>query len=186
MLGTSPQAYYQWQQRQARPAHVQAITLSVVHRIRRQLPRLGTRKLWRQLHKMQLEIGRDYLFKILKSNYLLIRRTHRPYPTTRTNGQPARYPNLLRQQPPTAPGQAWVSDITYLRLGSSHRFLAVVADAFTRRILGYALSHRLDHPGGRPGPCTSPIAQPTPPMPTTCRPRYSVQQQRTSQSAPPI
>lgn len=144
MLGVSPQAYYQWQRRQVQRARTQALILSLVHSIRRQLPRLGTRKLWHELHKMQLRIGRDYLFKILKNNHLLVITKPRAYQTTRSGPQPARYPNLLRHHPPQAPRQAWVSDITYLRLGNSHRFLAIVADAYTRRIVGYALSNRLD------------------------------------------
>jgi putative transposase len=52
----------------------------------------------------------------------------------------ARHPNRLWRTPLTAPNQVWVGDITYLRVGSAWRYLAIVMDAYTRRILAWTLT----------------------------------------------
>jgi putative transposase len=53
------------------------------------------------------------------------------------------YPNLIAGSTPTAPNQVWVADITYVRLREEFIFLAVVLDAFSRRVLGWALGESL-------------------------------------------
>jgi len=54
----------------------------------------------------------------------------------------ARHPNRLWNTPVTAPNQVWVGDITYLRVGGAWRYLAIVMDLFSRRILSWSLTHR--------------------------------------------
>jgi len=54
------------------------------------------------------------------------------------------WPNLCRQATPTGINQVWVADLTYLRLLWEFVYLAVILDAFSRRVVGYALSRRLD------------------------------------------
>ena len=55
-----------------------------------------------------------------------------------------RFPNLVKDLTITHPDQVWVSDITYIALGSGFVYLAVVMDVFTRSIRGWFLSRRLD------------------------------------------
>lgn len=114
--------------------------MALIEAQRRILPRIGTRKLQLTLHRQGVKAGRDELFKLLKTNKLLISRKPKTYRTTRPCKSPPRYPNRLPNHRPTQPGQAWVSDITYLRFGRSYRFLALVLDVFTRRIVGHAIS----------------------------------------------
>ena len=54
------------------------------------------------------------------------------------------YPNLARQMTPTAINQLWVADITYIRLRTEFVYLAVVLDAFSRRVIGWALGRTLE------------------------------------------
>ncbi len=54
----------------------------------------------------------------------------------------ARHPNRLWSTSVTAPNQVWVGDITYLRVGGAWRYLAIVMDLFSRRILSWSLTHR--------------------------------------------
>lgn len=54
-----------------------------------------------------------------------------------------RYPNLLRGVQPKRPNQVWVSDVTYIRLGSTFIFLAVILDAYSRAVRGWALRRDL-------------------------------------------
>jgi putative transposase len=54
------------------------------------------------------------------------------------------YPNLRADCIPTGPDQLWVADMTYLRVGSDAAFLAVLLDAWSRKVIGYALGPMLD------------------------------------------
>jgi putative transposase len=54
----------------------------------------------------------------------------------------ARHPNRLWTSQVTGPGQVWVGDITFLKVGTSWRYLAIVMDQHTRRILAWTLTRR--------------------------------------------
>jgi transposase InsO family protein len=54
------------------------------------------------------------------------------------------YPNWARQLTPTAVNQLWIADITYIRLRQEFVYLAVVLDAFSRRVIGWALGRTLE------------------------------------------
>jgi putative transposase len=54
------------------------------------------------------------------------------------------HPNLARQMRPTAVNQLWVADITYIRLRTEFVYLAVILDAFSRRVIGWALGRTLE------------------------------------------
>ncbi len=59
------------------------------------------------------------------------------------------YPNLARDITPTTINQLWIADITYIRLRTEFVYLAVVLDAFSRRVIGWALGRTLEaEPGG--------------------------------------
>ncbi len=53
------------------------------------------------------------------------------------------YPNLARKLVPTAVNQLWIADITYMRLAEEFVYLAVVLDAFSRRVIGWCLEDHL-------------------------------------------
>jgi transposase InsO family protein len=53
------------------------------------------------------------------------------------------YPNVARDFEPTAINQLWVSDITYIRLREAFLYLAVILDAYSRRVIGWALGENL-------------------------------------------
>ena len=54
------------------------------------------------------------------------------------------YPNRRADVTPTGPDQLWVADLTYLKVGRESAFLAVLLDAWSRRVIGYALGPLLD------------------------------------------
>ncbi len=63
--------------------------------------------------------------------------------TTDSNHPYTRYTNLIRGMQLTRPNQVWVADITYIRLGTRFMYLAVILDAFSRAVRGWALSRSL-------------------------------------------
>lgn len=54
------------------------------------------------------------------------------------------YPNLAKDFAPTGINQIWVSDITYICLQGDFVYLAVILDAYSRRVIGWQLSRRID------------------------------------------
>lgn len=90
-------------------------------------------------HKRVLRIMRE-------DNLLCIRKRHFIATTDGEHGLPV-YPNLARAM--RAEGldkidQLWVSDITYIRLRGEFIYLAVILDAYSRRVIGWELSRRID------------------------------------------
>jgi transposase InsO family protein len=54
------------------------------------------------------------------------------------------FPNLARGFRPTGPHQLWVGDITYIRIAAGFVYLAVILDAWSRRVIGYAIGRQID------------------------------------------
>lgn len=54
------------------------------------------------------------------------------------------YPNLLKNQTLSGPNQAWAADITYIRIRAGFVYLAAILDLYTRKVIGWAISRRID------------------------------------------
>ena len=78
-----------------------------------------------------------------EDNLLCVRRRRFVVTTDSRHNLPV-YPNLAAQITPTAINQLWVADITYIRLRTEFVYLAVVLDAFSRRVIGWALGRTLE------------------------------------------
>ena len=116
-------------------------------RIRRQMPRIGTRKLYYLLKESFLRdgicIGRDRLFDLLREEGLLIVKKKKYTKTTDSKHWMRKYPNLVKQVELRRPEQVWVADITYLSVSTGYRYLHLVTDAYSKRIMGYNVSETL-------------------------------------------
>jgi transposase InsO family protein len=64
--------------------------------------------------------------------------------TTDSNHGRKVYPNLAAEMTLTGINQLWVADITYIRLETEFVYLAVVIDAFSRRVIGWALDRTIE------------------------------------------
>lgn len=111
-----------------------------------QYPKYGTRRMTHQLRRAPYcyQINRKRIQRLMREKKLLrpVKRTR--YRTTNSQHPYPRYPNLMKDMEVVRPEQAWVSDITYIRLGRGFVFLAVIMDVFTRTIRGWNLSRNLD------------------------------------------
>ena len=111
------------------------------------MPRLGTRKLYYrikpQLERLGIKLGRDGLFDYLRAEKLLVRPKKRYTKTTDSNHWLKKYPNLFGDMRLTQPEQAFVSDITYVKSDEGVHYLSLVTDAYSRKIMGYALGRDL-------------------------------------------
>lgn len=108
------------------------------------MPRLGTRKLYYLLkpefESIGIKLGRDGLFRYLRSEYMLIKPKKNYTKTTNSKHWLRKYPNLYSLNKANAPEQYFVSDITYIKSHERTHYLSLVTDAFSRKIMGHYLS----------------------------------------------
>jgi putative transposase len=123
--------------------------LRLVNEYRREHPEIGGRKLRYLLGKdaPELQIGRDCFFELLRENDLQIKPRRRWVRTTDSRHGLGTYSNLLGAMEVTEVHQAWVADITYIATGEGFRYLALISDAYSRKIIGYDLSASLSIEG---------------------------------------
>jgi len=106
--------------------------------------RYGYRRVTRALRDQGWEVNRKRVARLMREDGLLAIRKRRFVPQTTDSGHDLEIAiNLARRMTPTAINQLWVADITYVRLGRVDVFLAVVMDAFSRKIVGWNLAPKL-------------------------------------------
>jgi len=147
-FGVTRQAYYQNGWKGAEISIEEDIILKEVLKIRKNHRRMGTRKLHDKLHLFMLEhqikMGRDALFDLLSSNYLLVRKRKRRIQTTQSFHWLRKYPNLIRDFVPTGPNQLWVSDITFWKINGGHVYISFITDAYSHKVVGYHVAETLE------------------------------------------
>ena len=147
LLGKTRHAYYDSLWRKEKSLVREDVILQEVFSIRRDLPRVGTRKLHHllqpSLESHNIKIGRDYLFDLLSEHRLLIRQRKRKVFTTDSRHWMRKYGNLVKDIKVTRPEQLWVSDITYIRMPNKWGYLSLITDAYSRKIVGYCFRNDL-------------------------------------------
>lgn len=116
--------------------------------IRKEMPRIGTRKLYyllkSKLDQASIKIGRDGLFSYLRSEHLLIKPKKSYTKTTNSKHWLRKHPNLLKSTKASACEEVFVSDITYIKTRKRTHYLSLVTDAYSRKIMGYKLSDNMN------------------------------------------
>lgn len=148
LFGYTKQAYYKCstgsrhryiQEQQAKEAVLQ---------IRRQMPRIGTRKLHfmlkTQFKESKIKVGRDKLFTLLGKEGLLIIKRKKYTVTTNSKHWMHKYPNLIKTLRLHRPEQLWVADITYLETIDGNSYLHLITDAYSKQIMGYELCNDME------------------------------------------
>jgi len=117
----------------------------LVRDIRSYMPKLGTRKLYFMLkNKLSLlNVGRDRLFRILRANHMLIKPKRSYHITTDSHHRFRKHKNLVSNINIERPESVWVSDITYIGTRINPSYLALVTDAYSKKIVGYNISNSL-------------------------------------------
>jgi putative transposase len=149
LFGVNRQVYYRCKKTvQAKQERAYKV-ISLVQAVRALMPRIGTRKLYYLLEEElnELGVGRDRLFDILRANHLLIKPKRSYRKTTNSYHRFHKHKDLITDIVPNKPEQIWVSDITYIGNRDNHRYLALVTDAYSKKIVGYDLSSSLSAEG---------------------------------------
>jgi len=149
--GLHRDAYYKLKARKQKNDTVAAKIIELVNKVRVEQPRVGTRKLYEALESkfeaMDLKVGRDKLFSILREHEMLVKRKKTSCKTTDSYHRFHKYNNLVKEMDVTAPNQVWVSDITYIRTIDGFCYLALITDMYSRKIVGYDISDSLELSG---------------------------------------
>lgn len=142
-FGLSKQAYYERIKLDYKKELQTKIILEMIAPIRKKMNKYGGRKLYLALKERfkeaNIKMGRDLFFKVLRENGLLVKKTKRYHITTDSKHFFHKSPNLLKDLELTHAEQVWVCDITYIKLESQHAYLALVTDAYSKKIMGWAI-----------------------------------------------
>ena len=115
-----------------------------VEQIRVQFPRTGYRMLLRHLKRSGVVIGETKLRRIIERFELQFKHKKRFVATTDSKHSHKVPPNLIEEMTIDGPNQVWTVDITYIRINTGFVYLAVVLDLFSRKVIGWAISKRID------------------------------------------
>ena len=117
--------------------------LNAIEQVLMRQPWFGYRRVLAQLRRDGVQVGESVVRRLLK----VLGRTRSVgqvrVRTTDSNHPYTRYPNLIRGLKVKYSNQVWVADITFIRLGIRFMYLAVVLDAYSRAVRGWALSRSL-------------------------------------------
>lgn len=149
-LEVSVSGYYDWQKRSACPGPRAVENQSLIQEIDRIHTRsrktYGAPRVEQELRKKGRCHGRNRVARLMKEQGLCGRQKGRyRVRTTDSNHDEPIAPNRLAAAPKaTAPNQLWVADITYIETKEGWFYLAAVLDLYSRKIVGWAMSERID------------------------------------------
>jgi len=128
-----------------------------------EFPRYGYRRVTRQLERERWTVNHKRVLRLMRESDLLCRVKRKYVKTTDSKHGFPRYLNLIKKMPISHLNQVWLTDITYIRIRTGFVYLAAILDAYSRRVIGYAISTGLETAltlealrmavaGRRPGP----------------------------------
>jgi putative transposase len=115
-----------------------------IQRIALRHPRYGYRKITRSLQRQGRPVNAKKVRRLMQEDNLLAQRKRKFVATTDSEHDFLVYPNLAQYLVLNDINQLWVADITYVRLQEEFVYLAVVLDAYSRRVIGWALDATLE------------------------------------------
>jgi putative transposase len=116
-----------------------------IERIQGEFAGYGYRRLGEQLRREGISVNDKRIRRVQRQYQLFPIRWHSfKIATTDSNHGHKVYPNLLAGMNLTGTNQAWVADITYIRISKGFVFLAALLDRYSRKVIGWAISKRID------------------------------------------
>jgi len=137
--------YYKPKSGAAGRAKTDAELRDQIERIQGEFPGYGYRRLSKQLRREGIRVNDKRIRRVQRKYQLFPIRWHSfKIATTDSKHGYRVYPNLLVDLTPTATNQVWVADITYIRILKGFVFLAALLDRYSRKVIGWAISKRID------------------------------------------
>jgi transposase InsO family protein len=139
LAGFSRAGYYRAQQVEPKPSQEDLRVRDAMHRVALEWPSYGSRRMSRELRKRGMKVNRKRLQRLMREDNLLCVAKRKFVVTTDSAHPLPVYPNLPPTMNVTGINQLWIADITYIRLEEEFIYLAVILDAFSRRVIGWSL-----------------------------------------------
>ena len=107
-------------------------------------PAYGYRRVTAELQGEGRVVNHKKVMRLMKENRLTVRPRRRFIATTDSDHNGPIFPNLAKSIVPTNLNQLWFADITYIAITTGFVYLAAILDAWSRRVVGYAIGRRID------------------------------------------
>jgi len=143
LFGVSRSGYYTGAATPAETAADVAVR-DAIENLVLEFPGYGYRRVTKQLQRDGWTINHKRVLRIMRDEALLCQLRRRFVVTTDSAHGWRTYPNVLASTLLDHLDQAWVADITYIRLPTTFVYLAAILDAYSRRCIGWALSRSID------------------------------------------
>lgn len=144
----SRSGYYRWLKRteSKRACSARKLTAQISEVFEQSQKRYGSPRVFHQLRRQGVQTSENRVARLMQAAGLKARpkRAFRPRTTDSNHSHPIAPNRLKAAEPPTAPNQIWVADITYVWTVEGWIYLAAVMDLFSRRIVGWALSQTME------------------------------------------
>lgn len=147
VLRVSPSGYYRWRGRaeSQRSREDRRLQVQIRAVYRETKGRYGSPRIYKELRELGVRCSRKRVARLMRQERLRARCRRRYRVTTQSEHRYEVVPNrLARQFCVASPNQVWAGDITYLQTREGWLYLAVLLDLFSRRVVGWAVSDRLD------------------------------------------
>ena len=136
--------YYQPKSRSPERMEAEANLRDKIEAICLEFTRYGYRRVTHELKHRGCHVNHKKVLKVMRESDLLCRVRRRRVKTTDSRHPFPRHPNLIKGMVIRRLNQVWLSDITYIRIRTGFVYLAAILDAYSRKVVGYAVSTRLD------------------------------------------
>ena len=143
-LGQVSRAGWYRQQADAQSADRDLELRDEIQKIALEWPAYGSRRITAELKRRGWTVNRKRVQRLMRQDNLLCLRKRKFVVTTDSDHGLRVYPNLVRQMTLTGIDQLWRADITYVRLEVEFVYLAVILDAYSRRVIGWELDGTLE------------------------------------------
>ena len=146
VYGVTRAGYYRWQNRKPSPRD------AANAKLRKQIERVhqdsrgtyGSPRVHWALEGQGCRVSENRVARIMRAHGIKARVATIRYTHPKMRQYYAQIPNRQFDMAITAPDRVWVGDITYLKVGAVYRYLAVVMDKCSRKVVGWSFGHRKD------------------------------------------
>jgi putative transposase len=142
--GVNRASFYRFDADRTRKPKADMKLRDALQRIAVEWPSYGRPRITAELRRQGWKVNHKRVGRMMREDNLLCVGKRKFIVTTDSNHSRKVYPNLKREMTLTGIDQLWVADITYIRLDMEFVYLAVVIDAFSRRVVGWALHRTIE------------------------------------------
>ena len=143
--GVSRASFYRFDEKRPERPDTDMDLRDAIQRLALEWPSYGRPRITAELRRRGWTVNPKRVYRLMREDNLLCVRK-RKFVVTTTDSKHGRkvYPNLAGEMTLTGINQLWVADITYIRLETEFVYLAVVIDAFSRRVIGWELDRTME------------------------------------------